>query len=169
MKFGLSAAMLLMSVGSAMAADAYDAVYVSNPAVCERAGEADMTAVLFDLQATAVAPRSAMWVQGEMTCTLVNQTTHLSPIADTDADVEIFATGRCYGAYVDFADQLVLTTVSQNINLANGDTGEAQPERLEIMSMRADLGGDDRKTTDGYAGLYTKCDALKAEDFAWHE
>lgn len=169
MRACLVAGLILAGVGSAMAADAYDTIYVSDEAVCERADEADMSAVLFELQASAVAPRSAIWVQGELVCDLVNETTHRSPIAETDADVEIFATARCHGAYADFSDQLVLTSVSQNINLANGDSAETPPARLEVMSMRADIGGDDRRQTDGYAGLYTQCDALMPESFAWPE
>lgn len=168
MRFSLASVLILASVASAAAADAYDAIYVSDPAVCERAGERPIGNVLFDLHATAVAPRSTMWVGGEMECKLVDQRTHLSPIAADDSEVEIFATARCYAAYSDFIDQVVLTTVSQSINADNGDA-DVVPDRLEVMSMRADMGGEAQQALDGYDGLYTRCDALKAEDFAWEE
>jgi opacity protein-like surface antigen len=164
-QFGVAAALMLVSMGSAMAADVYDAVYVSDAAVCERAGEADMGQVLFDLHAAAVAPRVGFWVGGEMNCTLYDPAEHPSPIADTPADVEIYATARCYAAEVDFRDSVIVTSVSQGINLDNGDTGETPPAKIEVMSMRADLGGETVRAQDGYAGIYTLCEALKAENF----
>ena len=167
MKLGLAAAIMLVSVGSATAADLYDAVYVSDAAVCAKAGDPDMGKVLFDLQATAVVPRVGFWVRGEMTCTLMDPTEHPSPIAETPADVEIYATARCNAAEVDFRDSVIVTAVSQGINLDNGDTGETPPAKVEVMSMRADIGGEAIREQDGYAGIYTVCDALKAEDFAW--
>ncbi|MEO8685231.1 MAG: hypothetical protein ABI414_10375 [Devosia sp.] len=167
MKLSLAAAIMLVSVGSATAADLYDAVYVSDAAVCAKAGDPDMGKVLFDLQATAVAPRIGFWVGGEMTCTLVDQTEHPSPIADTPADVEIYASARCNAAEVDFRDSVIITAVSQGINLENGDTGETPPDKVEVMSMRADIGGETIREQDGYAGIFTRCEALKAEDFAW--
>jgi len=164
-RFGVAATLMLVSVGSAMAADAYDAIYVSDMAVCERAGDADMGKVLFDLQATAVAPRIGFWVGGEMSCTLYDATEHPSPIADTPADVEIYATARCYSADLDFRDDVIVTSVSQGINGDNGDTGQTPPAKIEVMSMRADVGGETMREQDGYAGIYTVCAALKAENF----
>lgn len=167
MKFNLAAAIMLVSIGSATAADLYDAVYVSDPAVCAKAGDPDLRKVLFDLQATAVVPRIGFWVGGEMDCTLVDATEHPSPIADKPTDVEIYATARCYGADLDFRDSVVVTAVSQGINGSNGDTGQVPEDKVEVMSMRADLGGETVRELDGYAGIYTRCAALKAEDFAW--
>jgi hypothetical protein len=167
-KFGLAAALMLASVGSAMAAEVYDSVYVSDMAVCERAGEDDIGKVLFDLQAAAVVPHKGFWVGGEMTCTLEDQVEHPSPIADTEADVEIYATARCHAAEIDFRDDVIVTSVSQNINLDNGDTEETPPAKVEVMSMRADLGGESIREQDGYAGIYTLCEAINPEALEWH-
>lgn len=165
MRLSFAAAAMLLSVGSAMAADALDAVYVSDPAVCDRAGEDDMGQVLFDLGATAVAPRIGFWVGGEMACQLMDATEHPSPIAETAADVEIYATARCYAAYLDFRDSVIVTAVSQGINASNGDTEEVPEPKIEVMSMRADIGGETIREQDGYAGIHTLCEALAAEDF----
>ena len=167
MKIVFVAAISLFSVASAMAEEVYDHIYVSDPAVCERAGEEDMSAVLFELSAAAVSPREGIWVGGEMTCTLADVSTNMSPIGWESEDGEVLATARCLGPYLDFRDELVLTTSSQGINLHYGDTGETPPLSLEIMSMRADIGGDEVAQTDGYDGIYTVCRALSAEDFAW--
>lgn len=167
MKLNLAAAIMLLSVGSATAADLYDAVYVSDPAVCAKAGDPDMGKVLFDLHATAVAPRVGFWVGGEMTCTMVDASEHPSPIADKPTDVEIYATARCYAADLDFRDSVIVTAVSQGINGSNGDTGLVPEDKVEVMSMRADVGGETMREQDGYAGIYTRCADLKAEDFAW--
>jgi len=161
------AALTAISITSAMAQEVYDNIYVSDPAVCERAGEGDMNAVLFELSAAAVSPREAIWVGGEMTCTLADVSTNMSPMRWESEDGEVLATARCLGPYIDFRDELVLTTSSQGINLHYGDTGETPPLSLEIMSMRADLGGEELAETDGYDGIYTVCPALSAEDFAW--
>jgi hypothetical protein len=168
MKLGFAAAAMLMSIGSASAAEVYDSVYVTDMAVCARAGEADIGKVLFDLQAAAVVPHKGIWVGGEMTCTLVDQTEHPSPIADTPADVEIYATARCNAADLDFRDQVIITSVSQAINQDNGDTEETPPAKVEVMSMRSDLGGESIREQDGYAGIYTLCEAIKPEALEWH-
>lgn len=167
MKNTVAAILMLAGTGSAMAADAYDAIYVSNPAVCERAGEADMGAVLFELQAAAVSPRQAIWVGGEMTCSLIDVRTMPSAMHWAPEDTEIMASARCYAPYEDFLDNLVITNVSQNINLAQGDSPEPGPATVEIISMRADLGGEDMAAQDGYDGLYTLCEGLTAEALGW--
>jgi hypothetical protein len=167
MKTALATCMMLACVGSALAADVYDNVYVSNPAVCERAGEADMNVVLFELQAAAVSPRQAIWVGGEMTCSLVDVRTMPSAMHWDPKDTEIMASARCYAPYQDYLDQLVITNVSQNINLHYGDTEEPVPPTVEIISMRADLGGEAMAAADGYDGIYTLCERLTPEDFEW--
>lgn len=157
----------LAGTGAALAADAYDAVYVSNPSVCDRAGEANMSTVLFDLQAAAVSPRQAIWVGGEMECTLADVRTVPSAMHWDPADTEILASARCYAPYEDYLDPVVITNVSQNINLSNGDSDAPMPAKVEIISMRADLGGEALAKADGYDGVYTLCEALKPEDFGW--
>jgi len=165
MKFSLATVIMLASIGSAMAADAYDALYVSDPAVCARAGEADMNLVLFELQAAAVSPRRAIFVGGEMSCDLVDVRTMPSAMHWDPADTEILASARCYAPYEDYLDHLVITNVSQNINLHYGDADQPIPPTVEIISMRADLGGEDLAAADGYDGIYTLCETLTAEDF----
>ncbi|MDB5505781.1 MAG: hypothetical protein JWR75_419 [Devosia sp.] len=169
MKLLWPATLLLLGIGPALADDVYDAVYVSDPAVCERAGEADMNAVLYDLAATAIEPRRGFYVAGEMMCTLVDQTTHMSPIASTEDDLEIFATARCNAYDIDFRDQVIITPVSQHINASNGDTDAVIPDQMEVISMRADLGGEGQATTDGYAGIYTRCDAIAVGAFDFEQ
>ena len=158
----IAASLMLFSIGSATAQDVYDAVFVSDPAVCERAGEADMGKVLFDLQAKAVAPRSGIWVGGELACKLLDLRTHPS---SWDVE-EIYATARCTGPYIDFIDSVVVTSDSQNINRTVGDTGIEPPAMVEVMSLRQGANTDAAPDADGYAGVYTICDALTAEDFA---
>ena len=167
MRSFFSAAVILLGTTSAFAQDVYDTVYVSDPAVCDRAGESDLNSVLFQLQASAVSPRQAIWVRGEMTCKLVDVRTSPSAMGWEPEDTEVLATARCYGAYEDYMDQLVLTNVSQNINLHYGDTDKPIPPSLEIISMRADIGGTEVETSDGYAGIYTACPALNADAFEW--
>ncbi|WP_375450875.1 hypothetical protein [uncultured Devosia sp.] len=168
MKLVLVTAICLVGVGSATAADVFDAIYVLDPAACERAGEADFANVLFELQASVVAPRTGIWVGGELACTLVDFREYPSPIAETSEDVELYASARCHGYDLDFLDTVVLTAVSQQINMANGDTGEVPEDKMQIISMRADIGGE--AITDGYAGIYTRCDALTLDQVqAWQE
>lgn len=167
MRLLLASVTCLLGTGAALAADAYDAVYVSDPAVCARAGESNLNTVLFDLQASAVSPRKAIWVAGEMECTLVDVRTTPSAMHWDPADTEILASARCYAPYQDYLDQLVITNTSQNINQSNGDSEEQPPAKVEIISMRADLGGEAVAKADGYAGIYTLCEALTPEAFGW--
>ncbi|MDV3250630.1 hypothetical protein DevBK_04705 [Devosia sp. BK] len=167
MRTAIVAALVVCSIGGALADDAYDTIYVSDPAVCDQAGKGDIESVLFDLQASAVLPREAIWVRGEMICRLVDVRMSPSAMGWDDGDTEVLATARCYGPYEDYMDQVVLTNVSQNINLHYGDTGEPIPPSLEIISMRADLGGEEMAKSDGYDGIYTACPPLTAKDFAW--
>ena len=102
-----------------------------------------------------------------MICRIVDVRMSPSAMGWDDGDTEVLATARCYGPYEDYMDQVVLTNVSQNINLHYGDTGEPIPPSLEIISMRADLGGEEMAKSDGYDGIYTACPALTAKDFAW--
>jgi hypothetical protein len=162
MMYRLAVTMMLASVGTAIAADAYDAVYVSDPAVCERADEPDMSAVLFELQAAAVSPRVGIWL-GELDCKLVDQRLHQSNWG-TD---EVYATARCDGPYLAFIDNVVVTSNSGNINLAWGDREGTPPDMVEIISMRHGDSTDAERDPEDYAGVYTKCEKLTAEDFAW--
>jgi hypothetical protein len=165
----LAATLMLLATGTSMAADAYDAVYVSDPAVCDRADEPDMNTVLYELKATAVAPRVGVWIEGEMNCAFYDLTMHPSPIAESPADVDIFATARCTAYDVDFLDLVVVSANSMGINMANGDTGEVTEDKVQLISLRADTAKLAPDDWDYYAGIYTKCDALTVEDLAWPE
>lgn len=169
MKISLVAALLLAGVGTAWAQDAYDAVYVSDPAVCERAGEPDMNTVLFELQARAIAPREGIWITGEMTCSFHDFTTHPSPIAMGPEDVDLFATARCTAYDIDFLDMVVVSAMSMGINMDNGDTEQKPRPKVQVISLRADSKSLTPEDYDYYAGIYTKCDALTAEDLRWKE
>ena len=171
MRTALATAILLLAAGSVAADDIYDAVFVSDPAACERAGEADFGQVLFDLQATVLIPRHGIWSGGELVCTMRNIETDLSPIADTPADIELYATARCHGYDLDFIDQVVVSGFAQGINAANGDDGIDHPagEKVQLYSMRADLRAPDVPDYDKYAGIYSRCDGLTLEDVAWPE
>lgn len=167
MKLSMAAALALLATGSAMAADAYDAVYVSDPAVCERAGEPDMNLVLYELKAKAVAPRVGVWIDGEMNCTFHDLTMHPSPIAENAAHVDIFATARCTAYDIDFLDTVVVSAHSAGINMANGDTEQDPEDQVQLISLRADIKGLTTEDWDYYAGIYTKCAALTVEDLQW--
>jgi hypothetical protein len=169
MKLSLATAMMLLATGSAMAADAYDAIYVSDPAVCERAGEPDMNTVLYELKASAVAPRIGVWIEGEMNCAFYDLTMHPSPIAESPKDVDIFATARCTAYDIDFLDTVVVSANSAGINMDNGDTEETPEPKVQLISMRADIKGLTSDDWDYYAGIYTKCDALTVEDLQWKD
>lgn len=171
MRLPLAAALMLLATGTAMAADVYDAVFVTNTAVCDQAGADDMAQVLFDLEATALVPMQGIWSRGEMVCTLRNIDTDLSPIADGPDEVEIYATARCHAYDIDFIDPVVISAYSQGINAENGDDGIDHPpgEKVQLYSMRADLRAEGAPDYDNYAGIYTRCEALTAEDFAWPE
>jgi hypothetical protein len=162
MKTILATAMLLAGMGSALAADAYDALYVSDPAVCERAGEDDMGQVLFELQAAAVAPRLGIWLGGELTCKLVD--VRLNP-SNWGAVEEVYSTARCDGPYLAFIDSVVVTSDSGNINLAVGDTDILPPAMVEVLSMRHGDSTDAERDPASYAGVYTICETLTAADF----
>lgn len=159
-KFGIAAALMLVSVGAAMA-DQYDAVYVTDPAVCERAGEEDMTQVLFDLKAAAVAPRTGIWM-GELSCKLVDVHMNESNWGGTE---EVYAAARCDGPYLAFLDNVVISSDSGNINLAWGDRDGTPPAMVEILSMKHGDSTDGGRDPESYAGVYTECDALTAADF----
>ncbi|MET3897237.1 hypothetical protein ABIB57_001174 [Devosia sp. UYZn731] len=159
-KFGIAAALMLVSVGAAMA-DQYDAVYVSDPAVCERAGEADMGQVLFDLKAAAVSPRVGIWM-GELGCKLVDVHMNESNWGGTQ---EVYAAARCDGPYLAFIDTVVVTSDSGNINLAWGDREGTPPAMVEVLSMKHGDSTDAERDPESYAGVYTQCDALKPADF----
>lgn len=158
-KLEIAAALMLVSVGTAMA-DQYDAVYVSDPAVCERANEADMGQVLFDLQASAVAPRVGIWM-GELGCKLVDQRMN----ASNWGTEEVYATARCDGPYLAFIDTVAVTSDSGNINLAWGDRDGTPPAMVEVLSMRHGDSTDAERDPESYAGVYQVCDALTAADF----
>lgn len=169
MKISLAAALLLLATGTVLAADAYDSVYVSDPAVCKRAGEANMNNVLYELKANAVAPRVGIWIEGEMNCSFYDLTMHPSPIAESPEDVDIFATARCTAYDIDFLDMVVVSAHSLGINMSNGDTEETPEDKVQVISLRADTANRTKGDWDYYAGIYTKCDALTVEDLAWVE
>lgn len=158
-QFGIAAALMLVSIGTAMA-DQYDAVYVSDPAVCERASEADMGQVLFDLNASAVAPRVGIWM-GELECKLVD----LRMNASNWGTDEVYATARCDGPYLAYIDNVVVTSDSGNINLAWGDREGTPPAMVEVLSMRHGDSTDAERDPENYAGVYQACEALTAADF----
>lgn len=171
MRMALATAMALLATASVAAEDIYDAVFVSDPAVCERAGEADFAQVLFELQATVLIPRHGIWSGGELVCTTRNFDTGLSPLADGPDDIELYATARCHAYDLDFIDQIVVSGFAQQVNAENGDDGIDHPpgEKVQLYSMRADLRAPDVPDYDKYAGIYTRCDGLTLEDVAWPE
>lgn len=161
MKWTFAPAIVMLMTGAAVAADQYDAVYVSDPAVCERAGEEDMTGVLFELGAAAVAPRVGIWM-GEMSC-LLNDV-RMNP-SNWGAVEEVYATARCDGPYVAFIDPVAISSDTGNINLAWGDRDGTPPERVEIFSVLHGQSTDAERDPESYAGVYTICEALSAQDF----
>ncbi|MEO5805653.1 hypothetical protein [Devosia sp.] len=168
MKSILVAAVMLASVGSAMAADVYDAVYVSDMKLCEQAKTkgADIHQALFDLKARAVAPRLGVWMS-ESYCSFLNQTTGVSPMADNDpTDVDLYSTARCIGYDLDFLDQVVVSHDSMGINESNGDTVETPPAKVQIISLREGMTGY-VPDTDSIAGIYTLCEAIKPKDLVY--
>ena len=161
MKLGLATIVMLASVGSATAADVYDSVYVTDPAVCERAGgDEEIGQILFELQASAVAPRVGIRM-GELTCKLND----LRMNAGTWGTDEVNATARCDGPYLAFLDQVAITSDSGNINLTWGDQEGTPPAMVEIISMKHGDSTDAQRDKDSYAGVYTLCDKLTAADF----
>jgi hypothetical protein len=158
-QFGVAAALMLLSVGTAMA-DQYDAVYVSDPAVCARAGEGSMGQALFDLHAAAVSPRVGIWM-GELACSMVDAHSNVS----TTGTDEIYAIARCEGPYLTFIDTVLVTSDSSNINLAWGDQEGTPPAMVEVISMKHGDSTDAERDPESYAGVYTKCDALTPENF----
>ena len=161
MKLGLATMVMLASVGSATAADVYDSVYVTDPAVCERAGgDEEIGQILFELQASAVAPRVGIRM-GELVCKL-NDLRMNSGTWGTD---EVNATARCDGPYLAFLDQVAITSDSGNINLTWGDQEGTPPAMVEIISMKHGDSTDAQRDKTSYAGVYTVCDKLAAADF----
>ena len=162
MKLGLATIVMLASVVSATAADVYDSVYVTDMAVCERAGgDEAIGQILFDLQAAAVSPRVGIWM-GELSCKL-NDVRMNSGTWGTD---EVNATARCDGPYLAFLDQVAITSDSGNINLTWGDQEGTPPAMVEVISMKHGDSTDAVRDPESYAGVYQLCDTLTAKDFA---
>ena len=160
MRVSLVTCLMLASAGSAMATDVYDAVYVSDPAVCERTNE-DMREVLFDLQAAAISPRVGIWM-GELGCKLHDVRMN----ASNWGTEEVYATARCDGPYLAFIDTVVVTSDSSNINLAWGDREGTPPAMVEVLSLKhGDSTDAQERDPQSYAGVYTLCEGLTAEDF----
>jgi hypothetical protein len=164
MKVLWAAGFMIMATGSALAADYYDAAYVTDPAVCERAGEKPVMDLLFEEDAWLVLPRQAL-LAGEIGCRFYNVQEIASALGHTP---EILATVRCHGFDIDFLDQVVVEADSFGINQSFGDDGiEHQVgEKVEVISMRSDANPPDY---ENYAGLYSRCDALTEEAKAWAE
>ena len=103
---------------------------------------------------------------GELTCKLLDVRMNPSNWGTVE---EVYSTARCDGPYLAFIDNIAITSDSGNINLAWGDREGAPPAMVEIISMRHGDSTDAERDPESYAGVYTKCDALTAEDFAWEE
>ena len=159
MKFRLATLMMLASIGSAMAADQYDAVYATDPAACERTGE-ELGQALFELQAAIVAPRVGIWM-GELECKFNDVRMNPSNWGTVE---EVYATARCDGPYLAFIDQVAITSDSGNINLAWGDREGTPPAMVEILSMKHGESTDAERDPQDYAGVYTLCEGLTAKD-----
>lgn len=164
MRTTLGIALILLATSAAMGSDYYDAAYVSDPAVCERAGEKPLSDLLFEEEAWLVLPRQAI-LAGEMSCGLYNAQEIASSFGGAP---EILATARCHGFEIDFLDQVVVETDSFGINMSRGDDGIEHElgEMVEVVSMRAATNPPDY---ENYAGLYTRCDALTEEAQTWNE
>lgn len=159
MKFLVGTTMMLLATASAMAADQYDAVYATDPAVCERVGEG-LGEALFELQAAVVAPRVGIWM-GELECKFND--VRMNP-SNWGVVEEVYATARCDGPYLAFIDTVAITSDSGNINLAWGDQEGTPPAMVEVLSMRHGDSTDAERDPESYAGVYTICDGLTAED-----
>ena len=159
MRLPIATLLMLASIGSAMAADQYDAVYATDPAACEKTGE-DMGEALFGLQAAIVAPRVGIWM-GELECKFND--VHMNPSTWGQVE-EVYATARCDGPYLAFIDNVVITSDSSNINLAWGDQEGTPPAMVEILSMKHGESTDAERDPQDYAGVYTLCEGLTPED-----
>jgi hypothetical protein len=159
MKFPLATVMMLASIGSAVAADQYDAVYATDPAVCDRSGE-ELGEALFELQAAVVAPRVGIWM-GELECRFHDVRMNPSTWGTVE---EVYATARCDGFSLAFIDTVAITSDSSNINLTWGDQEGTPPAMVEILSMRHGDSTDAERDPESYAGVYTLCEGLTAED-----
>jgi hypothetical protein len=159
MKSAIATLLMLASIGSAMAADQYDAVYATDPAACEKTGE-DMGQALFELQAAIVAPRVGIWM-GELECKFNDVRMNPSPWRQVE---EVYATARCYGPYLAFIDLVAITSDSSNINLAWGDQEGTPPAMVEILSMKHGESTDAERDPQDYAGVYTLCEGVTTED-----
>jgi hypothetical protein len=159
MRLRIATALMLASIGSALAADQYDAVYATDPAACEKTGE-DMGQALFELKAAIVAPRVGIWM-GELECKFNDVRMNPSPWGQVE---EVYATARCDGPYLALIDQVAITSDSSNINLAWGDQEGIPPAMVEILSMRHGESTDAERNPQDYAGVYALCEGLTAED-----
>lgn len=160
MKLSLATLMMLASIGSAMAADQYDAIYVSDPAVCEQAKGRNVRDVLFDLNAAAVMPRVGIWM-GELECKLNDVRMTQSVWGPVE---EVSSTARCTGPYLDFIDGVTMTSDSSNINLAWGDKEGTPPSMIEVFSLLHGPSTDEERDADSYAGVYTLCEGITFDD-----
>lgn len=159
MKFSLVTMMMLASIGSAIAADQYDAVYATDPAICDRTGE-ELGEALFELQAAVVAPRVGIWM-GELECKFHDVRMNPSNWGEVE---DVYATARCDGFSLAFIDTVAITSDSGNINLAWGDQEGTPPAMVEILSMKHGDSTDAERDPESYAGVYTICEGLTAED-----
>lgn len=160
MKLSLATVVLLLGAGSVAAADQYDAVYVSDPAVCERADGPNVRDLLFELQAAAVSPRVGIWM-GELECKLND--VRMNPSL-WGAVEEVYATARCDGPYLAFIDTVAITSDSSNINLAWGDQAGTPPPMVEILSVKHGESTNAERDPLSYAGVYTLCEGISLED-----
>lgn len=144
----------LFAAGPALAQEFYNSAYVSDPAVCERAGEDDIQGVLFELNAWILAPKKGV-IAAELGCEFVTQQT----ISRREWGEELLSTTRCYGHEIDFVDQTVIAADSGSINADFGDQpGEpVLGDTLNVLSLRTNAATDE---WENYAGLYRRCDAL---------
>ncbi len=151
----------LLCVTPVVADDVFDAAYVSNPAVCERAGEEDINTVLFEEKAWAVYPSKGI-LGGEIVCYFHDQKTQINGAWEP----EVFSTTRCMGFETNFLDQVAVAPDSFNINMHFGDDAQEHKmgEIVEVISMRADTNPPDYES---YAGLYTRCDDVAGKVLEW--
>lgn len=159
MRLVIATVMAFVGVGSVLAADQYDAVYATDPAACERTGE-ELGQALFELQAAVIAPRIGIWM-GELECRFND--VRMNP-SNRGTVEEVYATARCDGPYLAFIDQVAVTSDSSNINLAWGDQDGTPPAMVEVLSMRHGDSTDAERDPQDYAGVYTLCEGVTAED-----
>lgn len=160
MSVRLATMIMLVGTGAVVAQDQYDAIYVSDPAVCEQADGANVRDLLFDLEAAAVSPRVGIWM-GELECKLND--VRMNPSV-WGAVEEVYATARCDGPYLAYIDTVAITSDSSNINLAWGDQEGTPPPMVEVLSVLHGLSTDAEPDPQSYAGVYTLCDGITLED-----